>query len=146
MRILAILFLAGMVTGCNNAQQDTTNNASVPVTASDNVYKAVLEGHDIGMAKMGEMVRYKKLLRQQADSLKGLKEFDTAWVASLETALYDLNYAEELMNTWMQDFDPDGAGETETQKLSFYTKEKEKVDTVNSRIFSSLEKAGQLVK
>lgn len=132
--------------GCDNANPPTVNNAITPATGSDSLYKAVMEGHDVAMARMGELVRYKKQLQQQADSLKSLKDFDTTLVTTLETAAKDLDDAEELMNKWMQEFEPDDAGTTEQQMVAFYSKEKEKVDTVKVRIFRGLDNAKELLK
>jgi len=63
----------------------------------------------------------------------------------LDSALQELSHAEELMNRWMQDFDPDKAGSTEAEKISFYRSEKEKIDTVNARILKSIEKAKRVM-
>jgi len=147
MKSFVYLSILVLLAACgDSAPKATNNNAAIPVTGSDSLYKAVMEVHDVAMARMGEMIRYKKLLRQQADSIKGLKDHDTALVEGLENAAKDLNDAEELMNKWMQEFDPDAAGTTEKDMTAYYSREKEKVDTVKVRIFSSLEKAQQLVK
>ncbi len=145
--LVHLFLLTILLSGCGDgAKEPSANNAAIPVTSSDSLYRSVMEGHDVAMARMGEIVRYKKLLQQRADSIKGLKDTDTSAVTALETAAKDLDHAEELMNIWMREFDPDAAGETEAEMLAFYTKEKEKVDTVKVRIFRSLEVAGELLK
>lgn len=124
-------------TSDSDAQQ---HNASIPKTQSDSLYKATMEGHDIGMAKMGEMIRYQNLLKQKADSLSRIKSKDNQ-IGMLDSALQNLNRAEEQMNQWMQQFEPDKAGETEAQKILFYKSEKEKIDSVNASILQSIDKA-----
>ena len=52
-----------------------------------------------------------------------------------------LNKAEEMMNDWMTAFDPEKAGQTEAQKVDFFTKEKEKVDDIKNRIANSIQLA-----
>jgi hypothetical protein len=138
-----------MTMACNgnrgaSGSEEQQNNASIPKTLSDSLYKAAMEGHNAGMAKMGEIARYRKLLIQKTDSVTDIKN-KARLQPPLDSALKGLQYAEELMNRWMQDFDPDKAGNTETEKVSYYRSEKEKIDTVNARIFKSIETAKALV-
>lgn len=127
-----------------SGSEEQQNNSSVPRTLSDSLYKTAMEGHDIGMAKMGEIARYRKLVKQKTDSVADLKNKATLQ-PPLDSALQGLTHAEELMNRWMQDFDPDKAGNTEAEKVDYYRNEKEKIDTVNAYIFKSIEMAKQLV-
>ncbi len=149
MKRAALIMVAILALSCNsntssgNAEQQ--HNASIPKTLSDTLYRAAMEGHDAGMAKMGEIARYQQLIKQKTDSLAALKS-KAALQPALDSALQDLTRAEELMNRWMQDFDPDKAGSTEAEKVSFYGSEKEKMDTVNARIFKSIERAKQAVQ
>ncbi|HTN05194.1 hypothetical protein [Agriterribacter sp.] len=149
MKTAILIIAATLALSCNNnassGSTEQQNNASIPKTLSDTLYKAAMEGHDVGMAKMGEIARYQKLIKQKTDSLAALKS-KAALQPALDSALQELTYAEELMNRWMQDFDPDKAGSTETEKISFYRGEKEKIDTVNARIFKSIERAKQVVE
>ena len=139
-----------MSIGCNSnsgipERENQQNNSSIPKTLSDSLYKAAMEGHDAGMAKMGDIVRYQKLVKQRIDSVADLKN-QVKLQPPLESALQKLQHAEELMNRWMQDFDPNKAGSTEAEKVSFYSREKEKIDTVNARIFQSIAYAKQVVQ
>lgn len=138
-----------MAVACNGDQdasrgEEQQNNSSIPKTLSDSLYKAAMEGHDVGMAKMGEIARYRKLVKQTIDSVSGLKN-KAGLQPPLDSALQQLIVSEELMNRWMQDFDPDKAGNTEAEKVTYYRSEKEKIDTVNARIFRSIETARQLL-
>lgn len=140
-----ILFLAiALLSSCNNTnQQPVDNNAAVVKTLSDSLYKSVMEGHDRGMAKMGEITRLRNLIRQQQDSIQNLKIKNPGRVSMLDSLARDLIYADELMYKWMTEFDPNKAGNTEEEKAAFYKKEKEKVDTVEARINNSIQKARQ---
>ncbi|MFT4017574.1 MAG: hypothetical protein QM668_11475 [Agriterribacter sp.] len=143
--IAFFLLMAAYACGnANNSQQADEHNASVPKTASDSLYKSVMEGHDISMKKMGEIVRLKALVSQQKDSIARMKTKDGQNTAAFDTAFNNLVYAEELMNKWMQDFNPDNAGNSEDEKLVFFKKEKEKIDTVNARIDNSIEAAKKI--
>lgn len=138
-----------MAVACNDNQdapggEEQQNNSSIPKTLSDSLYKEAMEGHDAGMARMGEIARYRKLVEQKIDSVAGLKN-KAKLQLPLDSALKGLRYADELMNRWMQDFDPNKAGNTESEKVTYYRSEKEKIDTVNARIFRSIETARQLL-
>ncbi|MCC7524244.1 MAG: hypothetical protein IT250_05450 [Chitinophagaceae bacterium] len=140
----AVLFLFS----CNNTDSGNTtrsNNASVPKTLSDSLYKAAMDGHDVGMAKMGELSRYRHLIEQKIDSLTA-KKVKAKLLHPLDSALKALSGAEEGMHLWMQEFDPDKAGSTETEKVQFYRLEKEKIDSVNARILESIDAAKRVAE
>ncbi len=98
----------------------------------------------MSMAKMGEIVRLKKEISQQKDSIAKLKTKDQEKLTGLDTVFNHLVYAEELMNKWMDDFNPDKAGATEEQKVSYFKKEQEKIDTVNVHIINSIDAAKKI--
>lgn len=147
MKCFIIAFSIVCFVGCNNANEqghahhDHNNNASIPQTLSDSIYKSVMSGHDRGMAKTGELIRYKNLAVKVQDSIAKLKTKPAAQSATLDSVMHDLDDAKKLMDDWMLNFDPNKAGETEQEKTAYYTKEKEKVDTVEARINSSIERA-----
>jgi hypothetical protein len=64
--------------------------------------------------------------------------------ATLDAAYSNLANAEELMNKWMHDFDPDKAGNTEEQKVNYFKEEQKKIDTINIRINSSIAEAKKI--
>ncbi len=128
----------------SSGNEEQQNNSSIPKTLSDSLYKAAMEGHDAGMAKMGEIARYQKRVKQKIDSVADQKN-KAQLQPPLDSALQGLTYAEELMNRWMQNFDPDKAGNSEAEKVGYYRSEKEKIDTVNAQIFKSIENAKQLL-
>ena len=143
--VAASYFVIALNSNCSSGGGEQQNNASIPKTRSDSLYKETMEGHDIGMAKMGEMMRYQKLVQQRIDSVANLKNQDSQ-IAGLDSVLKELNDAEEQMNRWMQDFEPDKAGSTEEEKVGFYKNEKTKIDTVNAKILRSIDRARQLLE
>ncbi len=149
MKMLFFIAASCFIIACNHTQSSGEaggeNNSSIPKTLSDSLYKEAIEGHDEGMAKMGEIARYQKILKQRSDSLTGLKN-KAGMLPALDSALQELVAAEELMNRWMRDFDPDKAGSTEAEKILYYTREKEKIDTVTAQILSSIENARRITE
>lgn len=148
MKIPFFIAASCFIIACNHASSGRAageNNSSVPKTLSDSLYKKAIEGHDVGMAKMGEIARYQKILKQRSDSLTGLKN-KAGMLPALNSALQELISAEELMNRWMQDFDPDKAGSTEAEKVRYYAREKKKIDTVTAQILRSIENAKRVME
>lgn len=149
MKIPFLIAASCFIIACNHNKSSGEaageNNSSIPKTLSDSLYKKTMEGHDVGMAKMGEIARYQKILKQRSDSLANLKN-KAGMLPALDAALQELTSAEELMNRWMQDFDPDKAGSTEAEKVRYYAREKKKIDTVNARILSSIENAKRIAE
>lgn len=143
---ITFFFLIALL-ACGSANDNHSHdehNASIPKTLSDSLYKSVMDGHDTSMDKMGEIVRLKKAITAQKDSLSKLKTKAPEPIAKLDTVYNSLVYAEELMNRWMDEFNPDNAGTTEEQKVGYYKKELEKIDTVNVRINNSIEAAKKI--
>ena len=114
------------------------NNSSVPKSKSDSMYKAVMDGHDVAMKKVGEIARYSTLIKEYTDSLKNSGSKDVLRKKALDSALQGLTDADEAMNKWMEAFDPDKAGTTEETRLAFYTGEKEKITAVERKMDSSI--------
>lgn len=148
-KALTIIVLLAVLASCDSSttpvESIQENNASIPRTLSDTLYREVMKGHDVGMAKIGELMRYQQLLRQKADSIDQTRNGDTH-KSILDSVLEELTQAEALMNQWMQEFEPDHAGSTEEEKTSFYLSEKEKIDTVNARILRSIERAKEIAE
>lgn len=145
--IMIIMICLTMACNPSGTSESRTqqNNASIPKTQSDSLYKETMDGHDLGMAKMGEMIRYQNLLKKSIDSFSGIKNGDKQ-ISILDSALQQITRAEEQMNRWMQGFEPDKAGNTEEEKIRFYTSEKEKIDSVNASILQSIDRAKRVLE
>lgn len=146
MKIFIFIGLLGLIFSCNNnnatkVEDRQQNNASIPLTLSDSLYKEVMKGHDSGMLYMGPMMKYKALLKQQMDSLATVKTKNADLLKKLAAVSDSLNSADEMMNDWMREFDPEKAGKTEADKVAFFKAEKEKVDNVKAKISSSIQQA-----
>ncbi|MFT3703566.1 MAG: hypothetical protein QM802_14480 [Agriterribacter sp.] len=130
----------------NNADNKTPqqNNASIPKSISDSLYQTVMQGHDSAMIKTGEVIRYQQVLKKQRDSLTMLKGNHKNRLTGINAVLDSLQNAQDLMNKWMNAFDPEKAGATEAEKQLYFQKEKEKVETVKSLILHSIERAKEI--
>lgn len=142
MKFFVFICITGLLIACNNNKKpEQENNASIARTLSDSLYHEVMKGHDSAMKDIGPLVRYKELVKKQRDSLTALKTKNPDLLKVLAVVSDSLDNAETLMNTWMQEFDPEKTGKTEKEKVVFFTLEKEKVDTIKVRMTRSIQQA-----
>lgn len=151
----AILLLASgilVLTACNNSGDEHAGHrmdgfSATAKTPEDSLFKLLMEGHDVGMAKMGKI---KEAQKQAQAALDSLNKTTGAGKEALQQALMDvqedLNYAEYSMNTWMEEFNVDSAKDNQEVRLSYLKSEQEKVDKVKGAILESLRVADSLFK
>ena len=117
-------------------------------TKEDSLYHDVMQGHDVGMAKIGKVRKYLDQIQHALDSMQKLpaKNVDEKYRQALVDLQEDLNYADYGMNTWMEEFKADsGAGHTDL-RVKYLQSEKEKVTQVKDRILNGLQRADSLFK
>jgi hypothetical protein len=153
MRLLVFVSFVGLVfSACNNGQgghegHDRTNGYSdKPATAVDSLYEQVMEGHDVGMAKMGKIRGYLTQTQKSLDSLGALPKTPErdAQITQLSLLKEGLGYAEYSMNTWMEEFSPDSASADESARKAYLSSEIVKVNKVKDAILTSLQKADSI--
>jgi hypothetical protein len=151
-RILVLGIALTAFIACKNASNEATDRkdgfSAVAKTPEDSLFQLVMDGHDVGMEKLGKIKGYLIQAKAGLDSVAKLK--DSPEKEILQQAYMDvqedLNYAEFSMNTWMEGFNPDSARENMDARLQYLTSEKEKVDKVKESILSSLQRADSLFK
>lgn len=129
----------------------SNNNATPRVrTLSDSLLKEVLDGHDVGMAKMRKLTQLQQQTQLVMDSIKKLpaniQKTTAPYLAKLDSLKADLQYAEYAMNRWMEEFNVDSANNDTDKRIQYLKDEREKVSKVKEAILSSLEKADSLLK
>ena len=109
-----------------------------------------MEGHDIGMAKMGKLTRAEQAARRMLDSIEKLpakaKQAAAPLKLKLDSLQKDLSYAEFAMNKWMEEFNIDSAENDMKKRIEYLKSEKLKVSKVKESILSGLQKADSLLK
>ncbi|KIC96335.1 hypothetical protein [Flavihumibacter solisilvae] len=149
---ISALVLCVISTGCNNATDHSehrkdgfSDNAKTP---QDSLYQLVMDGHDVGMAKMGKIRSYQQQAQKALDSIQRLPA--SAAKERLQQTFMgvqeDLNFAEYSMNTWMEEFIPDSAKDNPEGRLTYLKTEHEKVEKVKNNIQLSLQRADSLFK
>src|ERR1700754_2546902 len=131
---VAIAFVAF---ACN---EGANSGATAQKTLEDSLYKGVMEGHDIGMAKMSKLKRALSQVQQKLDSLVKLPDnkLDKEYQQSLIDLQEDLNYAEFGMNTWMEEFELDSAKDNPEVRIKYLESERDKVTKVRDNILNGL--------
>jgi hypothetical protein len=135
---------------CNNATDHSEHRkdgySEKATTPEDSLFHLVMDGHDVGMAKMNKIRDYQQKSKKALDSL--LKIPNSASKDQLlqkyKGIQEELNYAEYSMNTWMEEFNLDSAKENEAARLEYLQKEHQKVEKVKTGILATLQKADSI--
>ena len=147
---LFTLFFLGWLASCKNApkqeQERTDGFNPVLKTREDSLLHDVMEGHDMGMARMGKISRYLSQVQKTLDSLNKLPDskVDTKYQQFLIDLQKELNYADYGMNTWMEEFKVDSAKGDKEKRIQYLEAEKVKIQKVKESIIGSLKRADSL--
>jgi hypothetical protein len=148
-KLFTLFFLAGLAS-CKNApkqeQERTDGFNPVLKTREDSLFHDVMEGHDMGMARMGKISRYLSQVQKALDSLNKLpaSKVDTKYQQFLIDLQKELNYADYGMNTWMEEFKVDSAKGEKEKRIQYLEAEKVKIQKVKESIIGSLKRADSL--
>jgi hypothetical protein len=148
---ISIVFIA--IASLAFACSDGGSNVEEPVVnekkaQEDSLYHAVMEGHDVGMAKMGKLKRGLSQVQQKLDSIAKLPaaKIDTVYrntLLSVQTALSD---AEGHMNHWMENFKLDSAKDNTELRIKYLQGEKATVAVVRDKILNSIQRADSVLR
>ena len=150
MRCLILFLLALFAISCNQEEKPLRKDgfSEVPKSREDSLFKAVIDGHDVGMAKI---IRIKAALRKTQQSLDSLNKLpkskiDGKYQQALLDLQEDLNYADYGMDTWMGEFKIDSAKGNEELRIRYLELEKEKISKITDAILSGLKRADSLLR
>jgi hypothetical protein len=95
-------------------------------TQIDSLLDDVLDGHNIGMAKLGKLTRAEQATKRLLDSIAKLPEKGRRAAEPLKVKLdslkSDLSYAEFAMNRWMDEFNMDSAIDNAKERARYLKK------------------------
>ncbi|HEX7845789.1 MAG TPA: hypothetical protein VF476_08335 [Chitinophagaceae bacterium] len=147
-RVQLIALLAVVIAACNNADKNTASGSLEK--KADSLFKQVMHGHDVGMAKDFLLEKTIALTQKTIDSINTLpiatRTAAAAYKQQLDSLLKDLNYADFAMNKWMEEMNWEPSKIEINERIKYLTAEKEKVDKVSEAILGSLAKADSLLK
>ena len=119
-------------------------------TQLDSLLDDVMDGHNIGMAKMGKLTRAEQTTKRLLDSIAKLpakaRQAAEPFKIKLDSLKNDLSYAEFAMNKWMDEFNVDSAVDNAKERIKYLEEEKLKVTKVKEAILGSLQQADSLFK
>ncbi|RYY21319.1 MAG: viral A-type inclusion protein [Chitinophagaceae bacterium] len=110
----------------------------------DSLFQEVMDGHDVGMAKMGQISGYLKTIKSSLDSTRKQKSVNKNTITVLESVSADLSQADYSMNRWMEEFKLDSAENNEPVRIAYLESEKDKINKIKERILNSLKRADSL--
>ena len=110
----------------------------------DSLFQEVMDGHDVGMARMGKISGYLKTIKVALDSAKKQKPVNKHLIAVFESVSADLSQADYSMNRWMEEFKLDSAENNEPVRIAYLESEKDKVNKIRDRILNSIKRADSL--
>lgn len=141
MKYLSAIILILSIISCNQKEEPVRTDGFTPIlkTAEDTLFHEVMEGHDIGMAKMGRISKYIKQSEQVIDSLKKLpsNSDNREKIAQYENLKVQLQEADDDMFNWMKTFEADSL-EGKPERISYLEKEKIKVEKVRVKILEAI--------
>ena len=138
-----------MSIACNQEEKPTRKDgfSEVPKTKEDSLYKEVMDGHDIGMARIGRVKKAISKTQHKLDSLNKLSKnkIDPKHQQALIDLQEDLNYADYAMFKWMDEFENDSAKGNAELRIRYLESEKDKVNKVKDAILNGLKRADSLL-
>jgi soluble cytochrome b562 len=144
----AFIFLIAV--SCNNSGEKNQGNGGETKTRADSLMDDVMEGHNIGMGKMGKLSTMENKVQKAIDSINNLSEKAKKslrnFQSGLEILLVELKSAEEGMNKWMDEFNMDSAKNNNKLRIQYLESEKIKVSKVKESILNALQKTDSLLK
>jgi hypothetical protein len=143
-----------IVSACNNPNDKngvaTGNEKRSSQTPADSLMEDVMNGHDVGMSKMGKLSSMQNRVQNVIDSIEKLPGKTKTALAPYKTklvqTLQNLKSAKAGMEKWMDEFNMDSAVNNMEQRIKYLRDEKWKVSEVKENILTSLQKADSLVK
>lgn len=141
---IALFYLTclAVIVGCNRSTHEHHDHAaSEAVTNDENValYDEVMEIHDEGMNRTGEIHRVKKTLKEKLNDSEGKRK------VAIEAAITRLDSAYDGMMKWMREFNPEDATDSEAYR-EYLEVELEKIRKVRQDIVEALETAEEEIK
>ena len=145
---LLLLAFIGL-TACNDSKTGD-RQSSKSKTQADSLYNDVMDGHNVGMAKMGKLTRAEQTTRRLLDSIQKLpakaRQAAEPLRVKLDSLQKNLSYAEFAMNKWMEEFNMDSAINDMQERVKYLDSEKIKVSKVKEAILGSLQAADSVLK
>lgn len=133
-----------LLLSCGNNAEDHSQHKSKAYDKSnlsehEQLRQEVIEGHDVGMAKISTLNKTKEQLIRIMDSLESNKvKISEELKSSMQKAVADLDDAYKSMFKWMEEYKDDSAMNDIKVRMEYLTNEKVIIENVKEKIFTSL--------
>ena len=146
--LVALPFAFAILLSCNDSGDKGGENAQEKI--ADSLFKQVMHGHDIGMAKDEALQAAIANTQVAIDSMNRLpvaaRLVSINHKHKLDSLLTDLKYADFAMSKWMKEMQWDPSKMEVKERIKYLNDEKIKVDKVSEAILTSLARADTLLK
>ena len=116
---------------------------------ADSLWEQVMEGHDVGMAKMSKLEKAQNEANRLIDSINrlpgNLKNAAEPYKVKLDSLVKRLSYADFAMNKWMEEMNWEAKKMEVEARINYLKDEKIKVDKMKAAILNSLSEADTLL-
>ena len=148
MKYLIIIVSLFVFIACTESPKParTDGFTKVLVTKEDSLLQEVMDGHDVGMARMIKLSKYQQKVTHAIDSIGKLPagKRDKNYLKTLEELKEELSYAENSMNLWMDGFKMDSLKDQPTLRLAYLEQQRTTVLKVKEAILNSLGRTDSL--
>jgi len=145
-KLLTLVFPLFLIISCNNS----ASNHQTAKTRADSLMDEVMEGHNVGMAKMSKLNEAKNAIKQVLDSMSRLptniQKSSAHYKMQLDSVFNRLTFADYAMEKWMNEFNMDSSLNNTEQRIKYLESEKIKISNVKDTMISSLQKADSVLK
>ena len=145
--ILPLALVITLVAACNS--NNTETKADDKKVVADSLWKEVMEGHDVGMAKMSKLEKAQNEANRLIDSISklpaNLKTAAEPYKVKLDSLVKRLSYADFAMNKWMEEMNWEAKKMEVEARINYLKDEKLKVDKMKAAILNSLSEADTLL-
>ena len=145
--ILPLALVITLVAACNS--NNTETKADDKKVVADSLWEEVMEGHDVGMAKMSKLEKAQNEANRLIDSISklpaNLKNAAEPYKVKLDSLVKRLSYADFAMNKWMEEMNWEAKKMEVEARINYLKDEKLKVDKMKAAILNSLSEADTLL-
>ena len=146
-KIVFLLALTAIImSACNNQDKKSPDNKTA---VADSLWKDVMEGHDVGMAKMSKLEKAQNEATRLIDSIgrlpAHLQTASAEYKTKLDSLVKRLSYADLAMNKWMEEMNWEARKMELEARIKYLEDEKLKVDKMKAAILNSLSEADSLL-
>jgi hypothetical protein len=146
MKIVTWMSILVLLMACNNSGKEHGGTAK---THANSLMDEVMQGHNLGMAKMSKVSEAQKKVQQNIDSIEKLpaaiQKNGVPYKIHLDSVLSRLKFADYAMNKWMEEFNMDSSLNDEAKRIEYLESEKIKIAKVNDAMIGSLSEADSVL-